>query len=515
MNFLFAETTTSSRAARHLIHEGLKITHLVVIYFISAFVIYLLLLLIGRALKRRFKLPLGWTYQIFCISIALFVPTKFPGIDFAGEYHTTALLIIAGACMAIGAIRHYFFDLPFRQKQNTQVPKFLSEIVSITILIAAILFTLQNVYSISVPGLLAGAGVAGIILGFALQDTLTNIFSGFAIYFGGQFKPGDWLLIEDKHAKIMEINWRSTRLRTPDDVYLDIPNSNITKQTVVNYNYPTSIHGIRLEIGLGYEAPPNLVKKILIDAALDSPHVLRDPAPNVFLSDFADWSVVYQLRFWLDDHAHYNSANSHIRTTLWYSLRRHNLSIPYSVQHELQLERPKTHVEDRNLIRDSISKAVFASCLSPGQLDQIVRSVRIVCFGAGESIIRQGAEAGPMYVLVNGRAEVWIESNGVRTSVAVLEADACIGENSVLTGEKRTATILALEDCLAVEVDKAILAPIIEASPHLLESLSELLAQRMMKNEGIVNEAANTSAQTVRHNYKAGFLKKLRSFFEV
>ena len=118
-----------------------------------------------------------------------------------------------------------------------------------------------------------------------------------------------------------------------------------------------------------------------------------------------------------------------------------------------------------------------------------------------------------MYVLVSGRAEVFIETNGIRTSVAVLEEDACIGENSVLTGEKRSATILALEDCLAVEVEKATLAPIISSSPELLESLSDLLAQRRMKNEGLVAAAGNN--QATKSDYKAGFLGKLRAFFEV
>jgi CRP-like cAMP-binding protein len=313
----------------------------------------------------------------------------------------------------------------------------------------------------------------------------------------------------------VEINWRSTRLRTTDDICLDIPNSSITKQTVINYNYPTSIHGIRLSVGLEYDAAPNLVKRILVESALDCPMVLRNPLPDVFVTNFADFSVTYELRFWLDDHANYNPANSQIRTNLWYSLRRHNIKIPYPIQQEVHLPRPCAHVEDREMIRDSMHKAVFAPALSPAQFEEIVANAKIVQFGEGESIIRQDADAGPMYVIVSGRAEVWLESNGRRTSVAVLGPDACIGENSVLTGEKRTATILALEDCLAVEVGKTTLAPIIGSSPELLESLSELLAQRRMKNEGLVAEAAGAADQAKKSNYKAGFLGKLRSFFEV
>jgi len=85
----------------------------------------------------------------------------------------------------------------------------------------------------------------------------------------------------------------------------------------------------------------------------------------------------------------------------------------------------------------------------------------------------------------------------------------------MLTGETRSATILALEDCLTVEVQKSTLAPIIGASPELLESLSDLLAQRRMKNEGLVAEAAGSGHQSTKSSYKAGILGKLRTFFEV
>lgn len=498
-----------------IIETGIRLTQAVGIYTGSAAVIYLGLLFGGRILKRRFQIPLSWVYHLFCILAALYLPTLFPFVQFPGEEHIGAALVIAGAFVLVGLVRHYFFDLLLRKGEGAQVPKFLGEFVSISIIIAALLLTLQFIYGIKVPGLLAGAGIAGIVLGLALQDTLGNIFSGFAIYFGGQFKAGDWLLVEGQHAKIVEINWRSTRLRTTDDICLDIPNSSITKQTVINYYYPTNVHAIRLDVGLEYGAPPSLVKKVLIGAALDCPFVLRNPEPDVFLTEFAAYSVTYQLRFWLDDHKHYNPANSHIRTTLWYSLRRHNISIPFPIQHELHLDPPVPHIEDRELIRDSIQKAVFAPVLSSAQLGEIVENAKMVRFGEGESIIRQDADAGPMYVIVEGKAEVWIESNGIRTSVAVLGPDACIGENSVLTGEKRTATILALEDCLVVEVDKTTLAPIVSASPELLESLSELLAQRRMKNEGLVAEAAGTANQATKRNYKAGFLGKLRLFFEV
>jgi len=111
-----------------------------------------------------------------------------------------------------------------------------------------------------------------------------------------------------------------------------------------------------------------------------------------------------------------------------------------------------------------------------------------------------------------------LHADGLVAAESADEADLVVVNTCAFVAEAReesVATILALEDCLAVEVDKATLATIIGTSPELLESLSELLAQRRMKNEGLVAESAGTSGASKQKNYKAGFLDKLRLFFEV
>ena len=501
-------------ATGDILETGLQVTRLAGIYFASAATIYVLMIVAGRALKRRLQLPLGWPFNLFCLSVALYLPTLLPGIAVPGAHHLAAGAIVIGAYVLVGSVRHVLFNIQRSKREGAQVPKFLGEFVSIAVIVGAALAVLQFVYGLKVPGLLAGAGIVGLVLGLALQDTLGNIFSGFAIYFGGQFKAGDWLLVDGHHAKIAEINWRSTRLRTTDDVSLDIPNSSITKQTVINYTSPTSTHGMRIEIGLEYDAPPSLVKKVLVEAALDAPHVLREPAPTVFMKRFADWSIIYELRFWLGDHLHFGPTNSHIHTTLWYSLRRHGITIPYPIQQEQHIEKPEAPAEDRTKIREALQQSLLAPVLSEAQFTEVVDRSRIVCFGEGENIIRQNAEAGPMYVLIRGRAEVWIESAAKRSLVGDLGPGSCIGESSVLTGEPRNATILAIQDCVAVEVRKSTLAPLMATCPDLLEALSELLARRQMKNEGILSEASE-GVQSTETLYKAGFLGKLRAFFEI
>ena len=508
---ILAEATADTTSSlSHLIRD----TNQWLLYMGSALTVYLVLLWLGRTLKRRLGVPLGWFYQMFCFAMALFVPSLLPQftVEDSADPHIRAAALLTATFVVISFVRHFIFDSR-KRADSASLPKFISQVVSIVIFLVAVGIIVRFIYGQDVPGLLAGAGVVGLVLGLALQDTLGNLFSGFAIYFGGQFKADDWLLIDGHHAQIVEINWRSTRLRTIDDIYLDIPNSNITKQTVINYDYPSKLHAMLLEIGLEYDVPPAKVKQVLVDTALSCQHVLREPAPNVYLKEFGNWAITYELRFWINDHTHYKDTYSEIRTNLWYALRRHDIGIPYPIQGEYTQEFRKP-AETGDSVREALKKAVFYPCLTAPQFEDILQAAKCITFGAGENIIAQGDAAGPMYILISGDADVLVEADGLTTCVARIGCGDCIGEVSVLTGDARSATVRAVTDCQAVEVSKATLAPVAASSPDFLEALSDLLAQRRLQNEGRLAEASGARSARQK-DYSAGFLQKLKSFFEI
>ena len=103
----------------------------------------------------------------------------------------------------------------------------------------------------------------------------------------------------------MEINWRSTRLRTNDDIYLDIPNNEIVRGTIINLHYPTQIHAMRIRVGVDYEVPPNRVKDALFRAASSAEGVVPSPPVRVFVVDFADSAVTYEIKFSMGNHPAY------------------------------------------------------------------------------------------------------------------------------------------------------------------------------------------------------------------
>jgi len=141
---------------------------------------------------------------------------------------------------------------------------------------------------------------------------------------------------------------------------------------------------------------------------------------------------------------------------------------------------------------------------------------RVDHFGKAEKLIRQGATGESMFILVEGQANVVFERNGSSKFIASLGPGDCFGEMSLLTGERRSATVMATSDCEVVEIARPILAKSLKQNPELLNELSQLLAKRQMENDGVLAAEMSESGLKAREiRYAASFLDKLRSFFEL
>ena len=182
------------------------------------------------------------------------------------------------------------------------------------------------------------------------------------------------------------------------------------------------------------------------------------------------------------------------------------------------MERPARdkQLEVQTTARIILRQQPLFRCLNDHQLDSLLPRGRVVHFGRDEKLIHQGASADSMFVLVDGEATVVVERNGVSKPVASLRSGDCFGEMSLLTGEPRSATVIAQTDCEVVEIGKAVLAKSLKDNPDLLAQLSELLARRQLENDGLLASDTETSIiRAQQSQYAEGFVQKLRAFFEL
>ena len=239
--------------------------------------------------------------------------------------------------------------------------------------------------------LLTTSAVGAVVVGFALQDTLGNLFSGLAIQIEKPFRVGHWISVAGSEGQVQEITWRATKLRTKAGQFLIVPNGMMSKEAILNYSEPIIPTRVEVEIGASYSSPPNEVKAAILEALQNSPLVLATPPANVLLADFAASAMTYRIQFWIGDYAVDTQARDQVRTNLWYVFRRRNIEIPFPVQVQYEREEPPLRAEADVVAGAAMLGAVdlFATLPEADRLD-LARSAAEHIFGAGEAVVRQG-----------------------------------------------------------------------------------------------------------------------------
>jgi small-conductance mechanosensitive channel/CRP-like cAMP-binding protein len=358
--------------------------------------------------------------------------------------------------------------------------------------------------------LLTTSAVGAVVLGFALQDTLGNLFAGLAIQIEKPFRVGHWVQVGEREGQVHEITWRATKLRTKAGQFLIVPNSVIAKDPVLNFSEPTLPTRVEVEVGASYTTPPNDVKRAIHEAIGNAPLAMRTPEPQVVIKAFGASAIDYLALFWVEDYATDRLARDQVRTNIWYTFRRDHIEIPWPIQ--IQYERDEEPVRTDAHVTAAAERLgtvdLFAT-ETPEARQRLATAAKHHLFAAGEAMVRQDAEGDSMFVLMSGRARVTLEPSG--QEVAVLPGGAFFGEMSMLTGERRTATVRALDDTQALEISAADFRELALANPALLDHISGIVTARRTG----LDAARATAAAVAVPEAKQTLLARMRKFLHV
>lgn len=494
---------------------------------ISLFILIALLGL-GWLLRSRTKVRFGPFYNIFCLIAAFGVWLilarrhgflKVWNLDPFLKWYSTVLIFIAGWYLA-RIFSAFFWDYYLFERRKTLVPALLKNVVTVLILIASVLIIVRFIFDQSLSGLLVTSSVMAAILAFALQDFLSGIIAGIALNIEPPFQVGDWVMVGDKEGEVVDINWRATTLRTFEYTYLIVPNSLISKDQIINFYKPVKLHALLLHVGVEYDAPPTRVKDILIACALETQGVVSPPRPICRLTEFGDFSITYELKFWIEDHSIYKDIKADVMARIWYNLRRGGIKIPFPIRdvfmHEGAVKEKARDEMNRQRVEGFLRRASIFEPLDDMGIKTLALSGHFLHFGKGERIVKQGDVGDSLFLILQGGAGVYIKTsdNGTEITVAHLKAGDFFGERSLLTGEPRSASIVAETDLEVIEIEKANILPVLENNPGIMEELSRRLAERQLINEGFFKEQKKAEEVAVmRRNYTERFLKSMRAFF--
>lgn len=167
------------------------------------------------------------------------------------------------------------------------------------ILVIGIIWALEQVAPGRFGTLLAGLGVAGFTIGFALQDVAKNFIAGLLILLLQPFRIGDGVEIGDISGEVLQINLRSTEIRALDGRYVIIPNADVFSSTIINLTR-TPYRRIAIPIGVAYESDLDQVTKVALETLHAIDGVLKDPSPQVVFDNFGGSTIDFTLYVWWD-----------------------------------------------------------------------------------------------------------------------------------------------------------------------------------------------------------------------
>src|SRR6266851_2220962 len=169
------------------------------------------------------------------------------------------------------------------------------DLLTLTLWSLVVMVVLRAFFKIDVTALLAVPAVLTVVVGFALQETLGNIFSELTLQISRPFESGDWVRVADKVGRVHGVGWRATTIVTRANEWLDIPNAQLAKDLLFNYGKHAVVEEV--SIGLSYGEPPNRAREVILDVLRDVPDVLRHPEPEILPWEFGEYAIRYRVKY--------------------------------------------------------------------------------------------------------------------------------------------------------------------------------------------------------------------------
>lgn len=206
-----------------------------------------------------------------------------------------------------------------------------------TIVILGTISALRQV-NFEVTAFLAGLGILGFTVGFALQDISQNVIAGFLLLIQKPFELGDLIQIDDYTGTVLSVDLRSTELRTRDGHNVLIPNAYVFTKPITNYSRQATWR-VSLPIGVAYNSDLELVQRLTLQTVQTLPDVLDDPAPTLYFHTFNDYSIDFTLYYWIDGRVTNPFTATHPAIiAIQKAFNQAGIEIPYPIQTEIQVE---------------------------------------------------------------------------------------------------------------------------------------------------------------------------------
>jgi small-conductance mechanosensitive channel/CRP-like cAMP-binding protein len=377
---------------------------------------------------------------------------------------------------------------------------------------------------LDLSGIVTTSAVMTAVLAFSMQDTLGNILGGLALQLDNSIKVNDWIKVDDVTGRVADIRWRYTAIETRNWETIIIPNSLLMKGkfSVIGRRSGKPLQCRRwVYFDVGYEHFAGKVIDIAKNAIRNGhiPNVADSPAANCLLMDFSPSSSRYALRYWLSDIEADDATDSQVRGRIYAALQRAGISLPYPQYHIHMTNKDDKHEQNKQERRvkermDALQQVELFNTLHDDELAEIAEQLVYTPFAQGDIILRQGTIAHWLYIIISGTADVFLElPDGGRRRIDTIHGGCFLGEMGLMTGDPRSATVIAQSEVLAYRLDKNSFQKVLDKRPELAVEISKLLASRRFNIDNVQQQLDSESIAQLMAQQQNTFLEQIRGFF--
>jgi small-conductance mechanosensitive channel/CRP-like cAMP-binding protein len=497
--------------------EQLKIGIVVFAGMTAVFLMVLRLIRHSGVLREKIKGPLMIIFALLIVyNLFYILNVKFPVMV---QPYYFALLYLTISILLIRLVVLFLFDIFLVRTRRYRAPQLLKEISTVVLVGIVIVIIIQNTLKIQVTTLLATSALITVVLGLALQETLGNLFAGLALQLDQPYRQGDWIRVADIFGRVEEVTWRATTLKTINNDYIIVPNGQIAKERVTNHSFPEVPHATRITFSVNYNTSPNRVARVVHQAMAHVDNVIMEPLPEVRLNQFADFSITYEVKFFIRDFGLLEPTLAGVRKALWYHLRRNEIEIPYPIRNVYIHDRSEVEeAREKSLkhLADTLGRVYLFASLDDDERHLIAEKLVELRYAQDEIIIREGEQDESFFVIELGTVEVYLLSaHGNRKILTTLGEGDFFGEIALLTGQKRTANVRALTDVRVQRLDKDSFKEILERKPEILDEISSVLSRRKDQLNMLMAESSGSHEEDSINiqDAKLRILSRIRSYF--
>jgi len=422
--------------------------------------------------------------------------------------------VILGLMVVVAIVRFAIYLITkalYRNASPGEVSTLLQTVISVIIYIVSFFIIFQTQYpDIQLAPLFTGSTIIGIVVGLALQDTLGNLFSGLALQADQPFQVGDVVVIPGSGEGVIEqVSWRGVKIRTFQNKLLVISNSVLGKETV-EVAPKDNLNAKLVFFNTLYSHSPTRTIQFVREAVRQVENVSQKMRPVVRIRNLGDNGIDFEVKYWLDDYVLQHDTDALIRQRIWYVFQREGIQFAYPTR-TLHIEsKPEETAPEEifNNIAEHLNRIPIFNALSDEEIERLANASTSRVYAPGEAIVRAGQVGNSMFVIISGSVKVQIPETDYQKTVNTLAEDDFFGEMSLLTGEPRSANVIAIVETEVLRIDKNGLKPIFEGNPTLVNAISEFIEERRVV---LTNQGSDESDE--ERSPKKGAIRSIRKFF--